>query len=114
MKPEHFKGEGLHTVKASDWMAKMDLKDAFFMVPKAPQFCHLLFKFWEKTFRLPFGLCTAPKVFAKILKLLVEMLRSLGIQLVIYILLQLDNTTAAAYINGRMGGGGQHHQSCLS
>ena len=114
MKSEHFKVEGLHTVKASNWMAKVDLKDAFFMVPIAPQVRHLLFKFWEKTFQfncLPFGLCTAPKVSAKILKLLVEMLRSLGIQLVIYILLLLDDTAAVAYINRR---GGQHHQSCLS
>jgi len=35
VKSEHFKMEGLHTVKAllrrSDWMAKVDLKDAFFM-----------------------------------------------------------------------------------
>jgi len=33
---------------------------------------------------LPFGLCTAPRVFTKILKPSVEMLRSLGIRLVIY------------------------------
>ena len=41
VKSEHFKMEGLHTVKAllrqNDWMAKVDLKDAFFMVPIAPQ-----------------------------------------------------------------------------
>ena len=40
VKSEHFKMEGLHIVKAlsqkSDWMAKVDLKDAFFMVPVAP------------------------------------------------------------------------------
>lgn len=37
VKSEHFKMEGLHTVNAllrrNDWMAKVDLKDAFFMVP---------------------------------------------------------------------------------
>ena len=42
VKSEHFKMEGLHTVKAllqkNVWMAKIDLKDAFFMVPIAPQF----------------------------------------------------------------------------
>ena len=38
--------EGLHTVKAllqnSDWMVKIDLKNAFFVVPIAPQRHHLL------------------------------------------------------------------------
>jgi len=48
--------EGLHTVKAllrrDDFMAKVDLKDAFFMVPLAPQFrCLLLFKMNEKTYQ---------------------------------------------------------------
>ena len=33
---------------------------------------------------LPFGLCTAPRVFIKVLKPAVELLRSLGIRLVIY------------------------------
>ena len=39
---EHFKMEGLHTDKAllrrDDWMVKVDLKDAFLMVPIASQF----------------------------------------------------------------------------
>ena len=37
VKSDYFKMEGLHTVKAliqeNDWMAKIDPKDAFFMVP---------------------------------------------------------------------------------
>ena len=93
VKSEHFKMEGLHTAKAllqkNDWMAKIDLKDAFFMVPIAPQFHHLLLFSIRKDiyqFRcLPFGLCTAPRVFTKILKPVVETLRSIGIRLVIYI-----------------------------
>ena len=92
VKSEHFKMEGLHTVKAllrrEDFMAKVDLKDAFFMVPIAPQFRHLLlFKLKEKIYQfncLPFGLCTAPRVFTKILKPAMEMLRSLSIRLVVY------------------------------
>ena len=92
VKSEHFKMEGLHTVKAliqeNDWMAKIDLKDAFFMVPIAQQHQHLLlFTVGTKTFRfrcLPFGLCTAPRVFTKILKPAIELLRSTGIRLVIY------------------------------
>ena len=39
VKSEHFKMESLHTVKSllqkEDWMTKIDLKDAFFMVPIA-------------------------------------------------------------------------------
>ena len=46
VKSEHFKMEGLHTVKAPiqehDWMAKIDLKNAFFMVPITQQHQHLL------------------------------------------------------------------------
>ena len=92
VKSEHFKMEGLHTVKAllrqNDWMAKVDLKDAFFMVPIAPQHRNLfLFRLEGRTYQfncLPFGFCTAPRVFTKILKPCVEMLRSLGIRLVIY------------------------------
>ena len=84
--------EGLHTVKAliqqNDWMAKVDLKDAFFMVPIAQEHQHLLlFKIEMGTFHskcLPFGLCTAPRVFTKVLKPAIELLRSVGIRLVIY------------------------------
>ena len=93
VKLEHFKMEGLHTVKAllrkNDWMAKIDLKDAFFMVPIAPQFHNLLlFRVGLETYQfkcLPFRLCTAPRVFTKTLKPMVEILRSTGIRLVIYI-----------------------------
>ena len=93
VKSEHFKMEGLHTVKAllqkNDWMAKIDLKDAFFMVPIAPQFRKfLLFSVGLQTYQfrcLPFGLCTASRVFTKVLKPVVERLRSIGIHLVIYI-----------------------------
>ena len=85
VKSEHFKMEGLHTVKAllrkHDWMAKVDLKDAFFMVPVAPQFRqYLLFKLGKRIFQfncLPFGLCTALRVFTKILKPAVEITKHL-------------------------------------
>jgi len=80
---EHFKMEGLHTVKALlreiSWMAKVDLKDAFFMIPIAPQFRQLLhFMMGRKAYQfncLHFGLCIAPRVFTKILKPSIEMLR---------------------------------------
>lgn len=80
--------EGLHTVKAilqgGNWMAKIDLKDAFFMLPITPQYCH---KLRMKTFQfncLPFRLCIAPRVFTKLLKPVIEKLRTMGIHLVIY------------------------------
>jgi len=92
VKSEHFKMESLHTVKSllqkEDWMTKVDLKDAFFMVPIAKNFHHLLlFKANAESFQflcLPFGLCTAPRVFTKVLKPAVELLRPIGIRLVIY------------------------------
>ena len=92
VRSEHFKMESLHTVKSllqkGDWMTKVDLKDAFFMVPLAQQFRHLLlFKVNAESFQflcLPFGLCTAPRVLTKVLKPAVELLRTLGIRLVIY------------------------------
>jgi len=69
-KSKHFKMENLHTVKSllqkEDWMIKVDLKDAFFMVPKAKQFHHLLlFKANVESFQflcLPFGLCRSTPV----------------------------------------------------
>ena len=102
MKSEHFKMKGLHIVKSllqkSDWMAKVDLKDAFFMVPVAPQHCHLLlFNLEMKTFQfkcLPFGLCTAPRMFTKILNPAIKRLRSLGIRLVVY----MDNLLIMATV----------------
>ena len=41
VKTEHFKIEGIHMLKdllrAGDWMAKIDLKDAYFMIPIAQE-----------------------------------------------------------------------------
>ena len=83
--------EGLHTVKAllrqNDWMAKVDLKDAFFMVPIAPNiatcFSSGLRKEHTNSTAFLLAFAHAPRVFTKILKPCVEMLRSLGIRLVI-------------------------------
>ena len=103
VKSEHFKMEGLHTVKAliqkNDWLAKVDLKDAFFMIPMAQQHRHLLlFTTGTETFQfncLPFGLCTAPRVFTKLLKPAIELLRATGIRLVIY----MDDMLVMAHSN---------------
>ena len=59
------------------------------MIPIAPQFRHLLlFKQDVVSYQfncLPFGLCTAPRVFTKTLKPAIELLRSMGIRMVIYV-----------------------------
>jgi len=90
---EHFKMEGLDLVKfiirRGDWMVKVDLKDAYFTVPVAPVHQKFLRFIWKGKFYqyicLPFGLCSAPRVFTKILKPVVAWLRGRGIRLVIYL-----------------------------
>ena len=73
---EHFKIEGIHILRdllrAGDWMTKVDLKDAYFMVPiHEEDRAFLKFSFKEKVYQfkcLPFGLACAPWVFTKTLK----------------------------------------------
>lgn len=96
----HFKMEGWHTVKQlilqGDFLARVDLKDAYLSVPVHPAdrqwlgFClgHQSFH-WNV---LPFGLRSAPRVFTKLLKPVVALLRSQGMRVVIFLddLLLLD------------------------
>ena len=90
---EHFKMEGIHILKdllrAGDWMAKVDLKDAYFMIPiHEEDRAFLKFSFKEHTYQfqcLPFGLACAPWVFTKILKPVAALLRQLGVRLIVYI-----------------------------
>ena len=64
VKTEHFKMESIHMLKdlpkAGDWMAKIDLKDAYFMIPIAQEDRVFLYFEWKnKSYRfncLPFGL----------------------------------------------------------
>ena len=93
VQPQHFKMEGIHTLREivaeGEWLAKLDLKDAYFTVP--------IFRDHQKYLRfavdkiryqftcLPFGLSCAPWAFTKVLKPVVAFLRSLGIRLIIYI-----------------------------
>ena len=73
VRKEHFKMEGIHNLKdllqPGNWLAKVDLKDAFFTIPMHNQ-CrkYLRFTFQGKTYHflcLPFGQCSAPWVFTK-------------------------------------------------
>ena len=90
---QHFKMEGLyllkHLIQTGDWMIKIDLKDAYFPVPVSKQHQPLL-RFMHRGLRyqfscLPFGLGPAPRLFTKLLKPVVALLRRLGLRLVIYL-----------------------------
>jgi len=85
---EHFKMEGFHMVKdlvrPGDWLAKLDLKDAYFLVPIHPSHQKYLQFYWQKTLYqfhcLPFGLSCAPRTFTKLMKPVVAVLRERGIR----------------------------------
>ena len=85
--------EGFHMVRdlvrQGDWLAKIDLKDANFLISVHP--CHQKFlQFtWKKSLYqfqcLPFELSCAPRVFTKVMKPIVAFLRERGIKLIIYL-----------------------------
>lgn len=76
-------------VSQGAYTSSIDLKDAYFLVPVHEKYRkYLRFKFQEKLFQfkcLPFGLCTSPYVFTKIMKPVMHKLRTMGILSIIYI-----------------------------
>ena len=90
---ETFKMESLNTVRSllrpEDFMMKIDLKDAYDVLPIYPHHRkYLRFKFEGVTYEfqcLPFGLASAPRAFTKLLKPLVAVIRSKGIRIVIFL-----------------------------
>ena len=90
---EHFKMEGIFLLKdllrKVDWMAKVDLKDAYFMIPIQEQDRDFLkFAFKGKYYKfnsLPFGRACAPWVFTEVLKPIAAQLRELGVRMIVYI-----------------------------
>ena len=95
---EHFKMEGLHCLKfllgQDDFLCKIDLKYAYFAITLRKQSSKYvscqrsgnLYGF----LCLCFDLGTAPKVFTKLLKILIALLRRINIRIIIY----LDDMTA--------------------
>ena len=89
----HFKMEGLHLLrdllKVGDYMCKIDLKDAYFCVPiHTSQRKYIRFQ-WEgqlyEFLCLCFGLGPAPRIFTKLLKIPIAVLRRINIRLIIYL-----------------------------
>ncbi|KAJ1143654.1 hypothetical protein NDU88_009959 [Pleurodeles waltl] len=89
----HFKMECIHMLRDfvlhGDWLIRLDLKDTYLTVPIFPPHRRFLQFIWrDQVFNftsLPFGLSSAPWSFTKMLKPVVEYLRSRGIRLIIYL-----------------------------
>lgn len=89
----HFKLEDVRTVckllLKGDYMTTIDMKNAYFLVPVQVNHRHFLrFMFFGKLYQfncLPFGLASAPFVFTKLLKPVVEHLRNKGVRIVLYL-----------------------------
>lgn len=83
---KHFKIEDYRTATRltsySSFFAKLDLRDAYFLLPIHPKYKrYLRFKFRDKIFDfncIPFGLNIAPYIFTKLLKPVTKFLRSQG------------------------------------
>ena len=80
---KHFKMEGIHMLRdllrEGDYLVKIDLKDAYLTVPIWKGHQKSLRFLWKDTMLefacLPFGLATTPRVFTKLMKPVVAMLR---------------------------------------
>ena len=91
---KHFKLEDLRTtlklISNNYYLATLDLKDAYFLIPiNKSDRKFLRFRDVDNTLYefnvLPFGLCTAPYVFTKLLKPVMALLRRLGYISTIYL-----------------------------
>ena len=90
---QKFKMEGAKVIKdilqKGDWMVSIDLKDAYLSVAVAEEYRQLLRFRWKGTLYefqcLPFGLSSAPRVFTKLMKPVVSLLRRQGVRCIIFL-----------------------------
>lgn len=89
----HFKMEDLRTaiklLTPKAFMCNLDLKDAYFFIPVAKgsrKFLRFIFEGQMYEFTcLPFGLCTSPYVFTKVMKAVISGLRKQGLYSTVYL-----------------------------
>ncbi|KAL7304625.1 hypothetical protein TKK_0002874 [Trichogramma kaykai] len=89
----HFKMETLkdviRIVSKNDYMASIDLQDAFYLIPIHKKYKkYLKFSFEGEIYEyncLPFGLSSSPYVFTKIIKHVIEQLRTRGYRSIEYL-----------------------------
>lgn len=87
---QHFKIKGLHFLKymleENNFLCKIDLKDVYFLVLLSKQYrSHVRFVWWGSLFEFLYLYLGLPKIFAKLMKIPIALLRSLNICLVIYL-----------------------------
>lgn len=93
IKTDHFKMEDIKTVRKiisqGSYMATLDIRDAYFLIPIHKGSRKFLRFMWEEEIFefqcLPFGLCSAPWLFTKIMKPVASYLRSRGWMSVVYL-----------------------------
>lgn len=93
IKKEHFKIEDLKTainiLEPNNFMARLDLKDAYFLIPIHKEHQKFLtFSFNDQLYKfkaLPFGLSSAPLIFTKLIKPILNFLRSRGVKAIAYL-----------------------------
>lgn len=89
----HFKMEDTRTaarlIRKNGFIASIDLKDAYYLIPIHEKYKRFLrFIFDDKLYQfccLPFGLASAPYMFTKLLRPVVERLRTSGVTCVSYL-----------------------------
>lgn len=90
---QHFKLEDIRTasklVTTGSFMAHIDLQDAYYLIPMHKDSRkYLRFEFLGTLYQftcLPFGLCTSPRIFTKLLRPVMESLRKQGWKSVMYL-----------------------------
>ena len=105
----HFKREGLsqlkHIIQEGYWMCQLDLKSAYWSVPldrNSTKFVRFRKKETLYEFMcLCFGLGPAPRVFTKLLKIPISLMRKINIRVIIYLenMLILSHTVREAYMS---------------